>query len=1144
MNSVLCMLFQENGIRVDEERPARMKMRLVGWSAFRLLLLLVNDLLVNVKAQNATASSLTVTSSRVVGVENVHADWAAHLTESPVAAAAAAATLNQTLSSKDLTQVAASLTRYDKKEILQNQPTLFNTASGQVPVSAYKKTTSVSTERPPKHRNIELITRRPDSDSEDKDKRTRYRKGQKSRPTEPAQNDGPHQDSQTTWTHLPDRHQAKWGLDKKLSQDTSSTWGYKFRVQEPQKPDFRKARIEWGKYWPVHVYSTGGLFAFLSVANFCQLVAKLFTPASSLLISKGRFMCVTIFLLTATSLRATFLLVDPYNADLTYPAEAVPVLADLPLLCIAASFAIVFLSLLNITCVRLTAKNLQNNCVLALIIVLVSGAAISCDVVAGVYPFRASMRLISITIFTSWTILMVLCFLYVFKDINRAARRKHGESLRATFTKLHMEGADLPHKLPRPTICVAVRVSLINALLFLALNGGIIYGLLAINGVFNENRRPADPWPWWSQQLVLRMLELTLCILLGYTVCQGQSESDNRSEDSVPEQKSPGCLQRLFSLNYCCCESKDVVHNYESCSDIVYGFRNENFNTSLDFSNVPTALTNRSHAWGRGQTTAPFTFQGRSEESAANSARSHTRNSLLAHPIQALSSLGSGRQSRSATNSTVESSQRHSTILFRDKLRRGTTPAAPVAEAPPADEEDGEGDDESIRARMGSRIHSITEEDAMLLSSPFFPRFKRSHCSSLDNSIDVSSDQLSSLGQSGPGGEYVAHHHRRTMAGSTCSSESAANSFDVAFFLNSNPYLNHSQAVAAQREFMERLVRHEQERHMKRTTQEDRRRFLEEYERIQEEMQRGRVPVDPELRSISPIVSARSSSKPNGIRPRLNSTQSDEQACSTQDHSSTEKKNHSSHHQQQYHSQDELQSQNERQQPQEEESRQHKPSRQHQNQSQQQQHQPPSSMHKMSLDLAPSGVVGSLYPAEQHSQHNRAIGHGPRCTTTTTAAADEDITPDSAVYLDLHMSPSDDSRDLHTIHNSFNSLKRASRSFLSRINSTFSLSNKSYAPLESADECVTYFGAGTMEKMDRRQRLRAAKSADALAGGRGGTDMDFDPDHDHEHDHDDDDDDDDDHGLQHGDSGLLVEENSQRSSVLCDSACQTEPLCT
>ena len=162
----------------------------------------------------------------------------------------------------------------------------------------------------------------------------------------------------------------------------------------------------------------------------------------------------------------------------------------------------------------------------------------------------------------------------------------------------------------------------------------------------------------------------------------------------------------------------------------------------------------------------------------------------------------------------------------------------------------------------------------------------------------------------------------------------------------------------------------------------------------------------------------------------------------------------------------------------------------------------------MSLDLAPSGVVGT------HPTQSRVIGN----------TADEDITPDSAVYLDLHMSPSDESPagDLHIIHNSFNSLKRASRSFLNRINSTFSLSNKSYAPLESADECVTYFGAdcGTL---DKGQRLRAAKSADVLATA------------DHENLS---------SSLQHGDSGLLVEENSQRSSVLCDSACQTEPLCT
>lgn len=161
-------------------------------------------------------------------------------------------------------------------------------------------------------------------------------------------------------------------------------------------------------------------------------------------------------------------------------------------------------------------------------------------------------------------------------------------------------------------------------------------------------------------------------------------------------------------------------------------------------------------------------------------------------------------------NQTMSSSDgrnnslRPASMLYKDKgfirFRRENDPQQPMEMS---DEDDHLQEDvdtsledaESTKANVGSSFHSLLEGDVVQNTlSPFFQigykrRFRKMSRVSIettDYSADVSSDQLSNVVNLRNGLSTSALDFNTRKYGSTCSSESAANSFDVTFFLNSN----------------------------------------------------------------------------------------------------------------------------------------------------------------------------------------------------------------------------------------------------------------------------------------------------------------------------------------------------------------------
>lgn len=165
---------------------------------------------------------------------------------------------------------------------------------------------------------------------------------------------------------------------------------------------------------------------------------------------------------------------------------------------------------------------------------------------------------------------------------------------------------------------------------------------------------------------------------------------------------------------------------------------------------------------------------------------------------------------RTLCNQTTSSSDgrnntlRPASMLYKDngfiRFRRENDPEQPMEMSDEDDRihEDGNislDDAESTKANVGSSFHSLLEGDIVQNTlSPFFQigykrRFRKMSRVSIettDYSADVSSDQLSNVVNLRNGLSTSALDFNTRKYGSTCSSESAANSFDVTFFLNSN----------------------------------------------------------------------------------------------------------------------------------------------------------------------------------------------------------------------------------------------------------------------------------------------------------------------------------------------------------------------
>ena len=209
---------------------------------------------------------------------------------------------------------------------------------------------------------------------------------------------------------------------------------------------------------------------------------------------------------------------------------------------------------------------------------------LSIDIVVGSVGGLFSLHLASQAYFVLWSLALSLGYLAAFGPAVRAADSLQAETMRTTLTALHIHGAGttLPRQLPQPTLLRAVRVTLAATILALLVAAFQLYGMFGVYGLpwrqpphhlssassssgdgqpapmllteeflaryrdrnlnvdalrqvlglsatLESQRRDAveswpvateNFWPWWTYQLIARILEFAMAAFIAYVAAQ------------------------------------------------------------------------------------------------------------------------------------------------------------------------------------------------------------------------------------------------------------------------------------------------------------------------------------------------------------------------------------------------------------------------------------------------------------------------------------------------------------------------------------------------------------------------------------------------------------------------------------------------
>ncbi|XP_015929304.1 uncharacterized protein [Parasteatoda tepidariorum] len=586
-----------------------------------------------------------------------------------------------------------------------------------------------------------------------------------------------------------------------------------FRNSVKETPYFPTSSIEkgWNDIdslgritWDYQCYITGSMFSVIALYLFISLLrVKTFIP----LLRTCYYVTINSIIFLTCILRAFYLFYDPYGFFHKLPVVVSQVLLKITVPCLTSAFCFLVLSLLSFTKTQLFSPNLQTPSVLAVVVVFVISLSITLETAIHVFQISNIFLLLCYSIAISFGGFSSISYFFVFNRLHHRALRKQGEMIRVTFTKMHIDGARLPKKLPRPTLGLAVKLVLMVAIFQIILCSLVPYTVLFLQGLLPKVTTPT-PWLWWSYQLSCRILELMICATISFIATQPLKhfEVDNNAFHNI---------LMCFPCNSFgnCSQSAEII-DFEAHSDNYanpQGIRNPRLNLirntrRLQTNSLPTFRTPLT-AVDSSMPMRTLPCSGRhTNHSSALSLLSYYRSkrALNMSKTEDLDDLERTLCSQSVSSSDGRSLFRPTSMLYKDngfiRFRRETDPQQPMEMSDDDDhiQEDIDTsveDADSTKANVGSSFHSLLESDIVQNTlSPFFQidykrRFRKMSRISIettDYSADISSDQLSNIVNLRNGLSTSALDFHTKKYGSTCSSESAANSFDVTFFLNSN----------------------------------------------------------------------------------------------------------------------------------------------------------------------------------------------------------------------------------------------------------------------------------------------------------------------------------------------------------------------
>lgn len=343
-----------------------------------------------------------------------------------------------------------------------------------------------------------------------------------------------------------------------------------------------------GITWDCHFYVMGSFFAVIALYSFISLL-RVHTFIT--LLNSGYYIAVNSVILLLSLFKSLYLVYDPYNLSGKYPPLAASILSKITLPCLTSSFLLLMLSFLNLTKAQFLSPKFQKPCVIASIITIEFLIFFCSEISVGLFQAPNMITIASYFLLIVCAKLSSISYFYVFRRLHHRALRKQGEMIRLTFTKMHIDGAQLPKKLPKPTLGLSVKLLLISAILLTTLciliPFGMIFQLILPSVLLN------DPWVWWGYHLTCRILELLIVATMSFIATQPQKHFE------IGDNRFCSILMWFPCSTFAECFKKEEIIDFEAHSDNYanpQGLRSTEFNSTansrrLQTNSLPTFRT-------------------------------------------------------------------------------------------------------------------------------------------------------------------------------------------------------------------------------------------------------------------------------------------------------------------------------------------------------------------------------------------------------------------------------------------------------------------------------------------------------------------------------------------------------------------------
>ena len=320
--------------------------------------------------------------------------------------------------------------------------------------------------------------------------------------------------------------------------------------------DWSSAKQQWQSAWQLHVYFIGIASAVVAVFSLIS-VMRLWQRKN--LLSQGYFMSLNLLLLIMGTCRAVYFLVDGYNSNGVFHPVLAYCLFNVAFPCLTSAFGILFLALLQSTEILMMSARIQKTRHLIVVITLQFLLSFVTDAIVGMFASVKILMLVCQVVFILWSLVLSVGYMYVFQKLYGASVRRQKQLTHLSQVNLTLDGTMLKPPCSRMMLSVAVKVTLITAVLGVVCAGLQVYAMVIVYGFLSSQ---PEPWPWWSLQFVMRIVELGMCITMSYVATQ---------PFCYQPTGGTSCFDALYLIPcHRLCAPHSVEDGYESSNRFVY----------------------------------------------------------------------------------------------------------------------------------------------------------------------------------------------------------------------------------------------------------------------------------------------------------------------------------------------------------------------------------------------------------------------------------------------------------------------------------------------------------------------------------------------------------------------------------------------